>query len=270
MCSNQSRRIIDWLSSCEGDDGSKAEIEHPPQSTKKRKLDMNDATPVAKRQAIGIATPSLSRGSPERRNLFETAPSFHSSTATSRSSSPGKRQRSSEIEFSNPSVEFYSAFSLPPIRDEAEIPSWTELMNAIAIKEDSMFLAQTALVEHELDKICKNIGYCEQRDGNEDAWCELVVHPILLLAARLSRNSRYVDVLNVYVPMATLLEYANTPAVRALTYIPATSYLRSNAVLRSPQNASITLSGSNLPLTMPGKRQSGAYKIALSTNPRTR
>lgn len=142
MYSNKPQLIVNWLSSCDGESSDNSDttdqIERPYRSgslrpNKKRNFAM-DVTPVAKRQAVGPATLSLThRSSPERHNPFKPAPSFHSSNVTSRSSSPSKRQRSSEIEFSNPSVEFYSAFSLPRTRDEAEIPSWTELMDAIAL-----------------------------------------------------------------------------------------------------------------------------------------
>ncbi|KAK5072364.1 hypothetical protein LTR70_010429 [Exophiala xenobiotica] len=178
-------------------------------SQKRTWVDMEedtDTTPRPKRRAIGIATPAQSNTGELSRPiaLDQNVPPLRSSRSTaasSRSSSPSKRQRDIENEFSTPAIEIHNKRGARRWKDAHgdSIPLLETLLNTID-KADSLESQNVTVAEAigtELDEILEEIEYCQDRSVPEESWSDLVVLPALRLARRLSQHTRSVHVVNV-------------------------------------------------------------------------
>ncbi|KAK5077721.1 hypothetical protein LTR70_009489 [Exophiala xenobiotica] len=200
-------RIIDWLMSCgelthESRHRPLIEANSPNGSDVqlKRKIqDMDHDTPRAKRQATGVATPSASKqgGSRVQASDNNDTSSLQSGTTMSRSSSPDKRQREAEIEFSRPTFDFQNRSGSRQWKEKnaRQVPPLMELLESIARVdfEKSMISRH----RHKLERILKEIEKCKDRSATEEAWSDAVIHPALRLARKLLPDQGCVDIINV-------------------------------------------------------------------------
>jgi hypothetical protein len=206
--SSDSQRIADWLKTC-GETTEERQrqpltpattvptISRPP--LKRKRPHMDGETPRAKRQATGAATPSASNRGESRTPIVNdhNTPSLRSSTTTSRSSSPSKRQREAEIEFSKPAFDFHNRSDSRrwKERNARQVPLMTELLESISAHDIEVGAAPNMLSK--LEKILKEMEKCKDRGATEEAWSDAVVHPTLRLAKKLSRDKECVDIINV-------------------------------------------------------------------------
>ncbi len=211
--------VDDWLDSVCGDwavhggEGGEGALDGEPTahptSQKRSRIDMEentDTTPRPKRRAIGIATPAqsntgeLSRPIALDQNLPPLG-SSRSTAASSRSSSPSKRQREIENEFSKPAIEIHNKRGARRWKEAHgdSVPLLETLLNIIdkANAPESQSVAVADAIRPELDEILEEIEYCQDRSVPEECWSDLVVLPALRLARRLSQYTRSVHVINV-------------------------------------------------------------------------
>lgn len=168
----------------------------PDDYLRKRTATMSDfdITPRAKRarQATNPLTPSAST----RDESFDVSLA-RSSTATSRSSSPSKKQGHIEAEFSKPAHKFHTRASARRWKEQnhRQIPLFEDLQKAI--HEDIPQSQDSITFQTQLKQILDGIEQCQTRDGTEDMWSDMVVNAVLQLAKQLAQSQHYIDVINV-------------------------------------------------------------------------
>lgn len=197
----QSQRITDWLSSCDQPreqqqckpltEGTSPSILNA--HLKRALQDMDIETPRAKRRATGVATPSTSK----QRARDNSVPSLRSSTTTSRSSSPTKRQREAEIEFSKPDFDFQNRDDSKDWKEKngGKVPLMKELLETIYTNDIATRASSKVLSKCET--LLKEIQKCRDRNATEEAWSDAVIHPVLRMARKLSCCKECVDIINV-------------------------------------------------------------------------
>lgn len=203
----QSERIVEWLKSCgEPVEDPRYRISRPSPSpdishsqSKRKRTNMDEETPRAKRRMIGVATPSDSfRGELRRPTVGDdNTPSLRSSITTSRSSSPSKRQREAEIEFSKPAFDFHSRSDSRRWKEKhaRQIPLMTQLLESISAHDIETRVTPNVLLK--LEKLLQEMEKCKDRGATEEAWSDAVVHPALRLAKKLSHSRDCIDIINV-------------------------------------------------------------------------
>lgn len=195
--SDQSQRIHGWLASCADPALQQPSSRALTITSPKRKSAMSEfeRTPKAKRarQVTNPLTPTASANKPS-----EDPPSLRASTTTSRSSSPSKRQRQIEAEFSRPAHIFHRRVGAIQWHEdnERQIPLLKELRESIHEGTPEPISTKT---QEEINHLLSEVNRCHQRDGTEEMWSDNVVHPVLQMAKRFSSCRESIDVINVLV-----------------------------------------------------------------------
>ena len=216
--SSRSQRTGDWLNAL-GSDFAKHQIDFASEITapgKSLKPDLKrrvsamegsvDLTPRAKKHcATGLKTPSLTSmrvNSVKPALPYDEAQSSPSSEVTSsRSSSPSKRQREAQTQFSQPALDFLPRSDSKRWKDSNTdtIPLLKELLNHIsnyttAMEDDAQTIPN---IDSKLSKILQEVEKCKDRSATEEMWSDTVVLPALRLARKTSRYNHSLDVINL-------------------------------------------------------------------------